>query len=315
MGCKTTSHTAFTRGGTRGGSVWVWSGELRELSKGESFIGQGFLMPVRVHEDADDTDELVKYKMNNKVSSRLTIQTDRLIPHFTSCSVNKIVGGSKISIESCPYQLSLRYNEQHICGAALISYDTALTAAHCVPEFHGSYSVRAGSSNLHKGGTIAYVKQAIIHPCYDATNQDYDIAILKFFKPLRASTAIKPIRLPAQDEQMTDKWGLVTGWGVLSAVYPYVPDHLRGVMLPAISIDECKQDYRHQFAITPRMFCAGFKQGGRDSCKGDSGGPFVANHTLYGLVSWGVSCAERYTPGVYTKVSLFRDYIKHNSGV
>ena len=70
------------------------------------------------------------------------------------------------------------------------------------------------------------------------------------------------------------------------------------------------------FVKPASMFCAGYPEGGVDSCTGDSGGPIVHIETrtsdglkvprLIGLVSWGRSdaCAVEGFPGVYAKVSL-----------
>lgn len=50
---------------------------------------------------------------------------------------SKIVGGSKIDIREVPYQVSIRLrlpysgNPFHICGGAIISSRSILTAAHC----------------------------------------------------------------------------------------------------------------------------------------------------------------------------------------
>lgn len=57
------------------------------------------------------------------------------------------------------------------------------------------------------------------------------------------------------------------------------------------------------------MICLGFLEGGKDSCKGDGGGPAVCNGALQGIVSWGYKCGERNQPSVYTKVCEFRDWI------
>ena len=64
------------------------------------------------------------------------------------------------------------------------------------------------------------------------------------------------------------------------------------------------------------MICAGdTKNGGKDACKNDSGGPMVANNILYGIVSWGEGCGNAKYPGIYTNVAKLRSWIKENSGI
>jgi Hint module/Trypsin len=51
--------------------------------------------------------------------------------------------------------------------------------------------------------------------------------------------------------------------------------------------------------------------GGKDACQGDSGGPlFDSNKQQIGIVSFGLGCALPNKPGIYTRVSAYKDWIK-----
>ncbi|XP_056639985.1 trypsin-1-like [Diorhabda sublineata] len=227
----------------------------------------------------------------------------------------RIVGGREVNITEYPYQLSLRLNNQHICGAVLISDLYGLSAAHCF-VVRGSYTVRAGSSYLTEGGIIVPVITAILHPHPDPRNQNNDIAILKFANRLSFSSTIQPISLPEQDETPMPGWlGVVSGWGSTSnQEATNATKTLRAVTIPVEYPEWCQSRYSY-IHLTKRMFCAGYREGGKDSCQGDSGGPFVINGKLFGIISWGYFCAQSGYPGVYTNVGAFRNYINLNSGV
>ena len=55
-------------------------------------------------------------------------------------------------------------------------------------------------------------------------------------------------------------------------------------------------------------------KGGKDSCRGDSGGPLiVSNHDIaiiYGIVSFGDGCGKPKLPGVYTRVTSYLEWIR-----
>ena len=70
--------------------------------------------------------------------------------------------------------------------------------------------------------------------------------------------------------------------------------------------------------IKLRFFLLSIANGGADSCEGDSGGPLVVKSTngrysLAGVISWGIGCGDRNRPGVYTRISEFKSWIKRNT--
>ena len=68
--------------------------------------------------------------------------------------------------------------------------------------------------------------------------------------------------------------------------------------------------------VTAQMFCAAAPVDGRDTCPGDSGGPIVrklpdGRIVQVGIVSFGIGdCGKAALPGVYTRLSLYIDWIE-----
>lgn len=64
---------------------------------------------------------------------------------------------------------------------------------------------------------------------------------------------------------------------------------LQIVNVPAVAQDSCEKSYPGK--IDSQLLCAGYEEGGKNACRGDSGGPLFSNSTkgtvLHGVVSWG----------------------------
>uniref|UniRef100_A0A3P8S820 Zgc:100868 n=1 Tax=Amphiprion percula TaxID=161767 RepID=A0A3P8S820_AMPPE len=158
------------------------------------------------------------------------------------------------------------------------------------------------------------VSQIIIHPNYDSSTLNNDIALLRLSSSVTFSTYIAPVCLAASDSTFhagVNTW--VTGWGTIaSGVSNPFPQNLMEVQVPIVGGRQCNCSYGVG-QITENMLCAGLPEGGKDSCQGDSGGPLVIKQgnrwILSGVVSFGNGCALARFPGVYTKVSRYQTWI------
>lgn len=236
---------------------------------------------------------------------------------------SRIVGGQSANNGEFDYSVSMQDNQGHFCGGSLISPTMVLTAAHCLG---GSYDCVVGrTTNINgNGGQSIPMKKEIRHPKYNSQKTDNDFAILVLSKAVDMSdnnvglvNLNKSSNYPSVKSSVT-----VVGWGETKAQTRGLSNNLLKVEVSVISNQECGQssgsvggysdNYFNQ--ITDNMMCANVSGGGKDACQGDSGGPCVVKtngqHTQVGVVSWGIGCATKAFPGVYSRVSEAFDWIE-----
>ncbi|XP_028320218.1 coagulation factor X [Gouania willdenowi] len=233
----------------------------------------------------------------------------------------RIVGGNLERRGGSPWQVLIRRSDGFgFCGGALVSDLWVVSAAHCFQE--EADHVTVGDLDKRRpddGEQRINIQQVFVHPHFHSFTFDSDVALVLLTRPILRGPTATPACLP--DAHLStyllreQNHGVVTGWG---ATYHLGRSSrfLRKVVLPVVSYKDCSASTRQ--VITDNMFCAGYLDVSKDSCSGDSGGPFVVNYKgtwfLTGVVSWGEKCAAKGKYGVYTRLGNFLSWIRETMG-
>nr|P35034.1 RecName: Full=Trypsin; Flags: Precursor [Pleuronectes platessa] len=222
----------------------------------------------------------------------------------------RIIGGHECAAHSRPFMASLNYG-YHFCGGVLINNQWVLSVAHC---WYNPYAMQVmlGEHDLRKfEGTEQLMKTDTIiwHPNYDYQTLDLTSCSSSSTILWKVTHAVAPIPLPTSCPVAGTPCS-VSGWGntARDGDEVYLPTLLQCMDVPIVDEEQCMKSYPDM--ISPRMVCAGFMDGSRDACNGDSGSPLVCRGEVYGLVSWGQGCAQPNYPGVYVKLCEFLGWIE-----
>ncbi|XP_044768172.1 cationic trypsin isoform X1 [Neomonachus schauinslandi] len=219
---------------------------------------------------------------------------------------DKIIGGYTCQKNSVPYQVFLNLGYL-FCGGSLINSQWVVSAAHC---YKSRIQVRLGEHNIAVSESAEqFINSAkvIRHPKYNEKTFDNDIMLIKLSSPATLNSRVSAVSLPKSCAAAGTQC-LISGWGNLQSVGEKFPDALQCLQAPILSDSTCRNAYPGK--ISSNMICLGYLQGGKDACQGDSGGPVVCNRELQGIVSWGIGCAQKGKPGVYTKVCNYVSWIR-----
>ncbi|KAL4090274.1 hypothetical protein QTP88_025147 [Uroleucon formosanum] len=280
-------------------------------------------------------DKITIKEKGNVTTSKFTAQVScgkRMALNF------RILGGSESQLGAWPWMVALGYkNSQKIndsiewrCGGTLISNEHVLTSSTCVANtgLNILTVARLGELNLDpmvNDGALPLdvpIKRIINHEGYDSKKIINNLAILVLKNSVTFNELIQPICLPLlldmNKVEKSKNIPFVVGWGSINTApqkNEKISKSLMEVRIPISNITECKQTYsNYKSVIDDRVLCAGYPEGGKDSCRGDSGGPLMWSKRnqfyLIGVVSYGFNeCGDPGHPGVYTKVTSYTDWI------
>ncbi|XP_017492061.1 PREDICTED: chymotrypsinogen A-like [Rhagoletis zephyria] len=249
----------------------------------------------------------------------------------------RIVGGEVAEPHEYPWMASFQAYKPsegrltHNCGASILNDRWIITAAHCGVIMGGIRpTIVVGSYNLTSTGPLESARQSlsiekfITHPNFSSSH-DYlanDIALIRLATPIaNLSTAPQlgsicvPEKAKNAGNEFVDSIATASGWGVTFSGSATPHDVLMKVFLPMVAVKECAEVFQTSEEDTKTMLCAFAK--GKDTCQGDSGGPIALKidqkWTVIGLTSFGRGCGGS-TPGVYSRVALFSDWIWETIG-
>lgn len=239
---------------------------------------------------------------------------------MSTTSAMAIVGGDDAEPGEYPSVAKITFGG-FSCTGTLIAPDAVLSAGHCssltgaavaTPAAYppALINVRIGGTRSGEGESVP-VRSVAVHPNYLA-NSGYDISVLK----LSRTSTKAPTKVAGAGE--TALWApgtleIIAGWGATSEGGS-APNVLQEAEVPITTDSYCAGAYGDFDPET--MICAGYPQGGTDTCQGDSGSPMFGRAggalRVVGATSFGEGCARAGKPGVYARVgdSVLREWIR-----
>ena len=243
-----------------------------------------------------------------------------------------VVGGKPVPDGQFPYVANVRVMGAFGCTGTLIAPQWVMTAGHCgsatgslsqgvVPTPIAwppqAYEVVLNSARADgRGGETHSVSDVLVDSDYIVTNgSGNDVTLMKLDEPSK----VAPMKIAAVGER--SKWNpgvlaTIVGFGATSSDGSQMPERMQFAQVPIVGDGDCAKAYGDGSFDATTMVCAGYPQGGTDTCEGDSGGPLLApvrgGFHLAGATSFGEGCAEAGKPGVYARVAEgpIREWLK-----
>lgn len=243
---------------------------------------------------------------------------------------NRISGGRYTRKDEFPFQVAFSFPPDWLnpiwCGGSMVNDRWILTSAHClVGENVEDIRVSVGVLQASEVAESAIeIENYWVHPSFtEGRSRKHDIALVKTIRSIKDSSKhfVSPICLPYEDIDPKDVFrAKVSGFGRTQDLLH--SNKSRTASVNIVSDGLCEQLYTESPKVfdSTHMICAGDMKGQQDTCYSDTGNPLVVKNKngsfiLKGITSFGAShglyeCEPRAdTPGVYTKVSRYLDWI------
>ncbi|XP_065081646.1 CLIP domain-containing serine protease B15-like isoform X1 [Ochlerotatus camptorhynchus] len=250
---------------------------------------------------------------------------------------DNILGGEETEPEEFPWMAMLGYKDNtgrimYGCAGTLINERYVVTAAHCIinSRVQKLVEVRLGEWDMDttKDCTttrcfVDYqddypIEKIIVHEGYSSRqlNKEHDIALLKLSTAVERTALVAPICIPtlemANSLKLVGESFDVSGWG--KTENGFSSRRKMKVTLLGQNMTMCNAAFAEAgVTFTANQLCVG-GLGGKDSCKGDSGGPLMAilenRWHLVGIVSVGAKmCGSEGIPAICTRLGSYLDWM------
>ncbi|CAG5079804.1 Oidioi.mRNA.OKI2018_I69.PAR.g9377.t1.cds [Oikopleura dioica] len=266
-------------------------------------------------ERADDQPTGVETAING-ICGRPLISPDRMV---------RILGGQPIRPTQWPWLgMLLEEDGEYIhmkCGVALICHQWAITSGDCAREltYGEKYVHKVKFGNMRWDQASKHQEEILVksiigkcsempniekeHPLFDG-GYDYDIALIKFARPVAFNEYIQPICM--KDYVHKKKGGFncfAAGWGMNSQTMSTRQAHSAKINI--VNDGYCSQIYKKKYS-TQQM--------------GDGGAPLICEADngewfLHGISIYGPGCNKRGDgPSVFVRPSVFLTFIEEATG-